>query len=36
MTAVNLNDYEKKYFSIYEAFADTVRFILREGVDSCR
>lgn len=29
---MNLNDYEKKYFSIYEAFADTVRFILRKAL----
>jgi ppGpp synthetase/RelA/SpoT-type nucleotidyltranferase len=29
---VNLNDYEKKYFSIYEAFAETVRFILEKAL----
>ncbi len=27
---MNLNDYEKKYFSTYEAFAETVRFILEK------
>jgi ppGpp synthetase/RelA/SpoT-type nucleotidyltranferase len=26
--AVNLEDYEKKYFSTYEVFAETIRFIL--------
>jgi ppGpp synthetase/RelA/SpoT-type nucleotidyltranferase len=29
---VNFNDYEKKYFSIYEAFAKTVRFILENAL----
>jgi hypothetical protein len=29
---VNLNDYEKKFFSTYEAFAETVRFILEEAL----
>ena len=29
---MNLNDYEKKYFSIYEAFAETVRFILEKAL----
>jgi ppGpp synthetase/RelA/SpoT-type nucleotidyltranferase len=29
---VNLNDYEKKYFSIYEAFSETVRFILKKAL----
>ena len=28
---MNLNDYEKKYFSTYEAFAETVRFILEKA-----
>ncbi len=27
---MNLNDYEKKYFSTYAAFAETVRFILEK------
>jgi ppGpp synthetase/RelA/SpoT-type nucleotidyltranferase len=29
---MNLNDYEKKYFSTYEAFAGTVRFILEKAL----
>ncbi|MCP4407297.1 MAG: RelA/SpoT domain-containing protein [Gammaproteobacteria bacterium] len=29
---MNLNDYEKKYFSIYEAFAKTVRFIFEKAL----
>jgi ppGpp synthetase/RelA/SpoT-type nucleotidyltranferase len=29
---MNLNDYEKKYFSTYEAFAETVRFILEKAL----
>ncbi len=29
---VNLNDYKKKYFSTYEAFAKTVRFILEKAL----
>jgi len=29
---VNLDDYEKKYFSTYEAFAKTVRFILEKAL----
>lgn len=29
---MNLNDYEKKYFSIYESFAETVRFILKKAL----
>lgn len=29
---MNLNDYEKKYFSIYEAFAKTVCFILKKAL----
>jgi ppGpp synthetase/RelA/SpoT-type nucleotidyltranferase len=29
---VNLDDYEKKYFSTYEAFAETVRFILEKAL----
>ena len=29
---MNLNDYERKYFSIYEAFAETVRFILKKAL----
>jgi ppGpp synthetase/RelA/SpoT-type nucleotidyltranferase len=29
---VNLNDYEKKYFSTYAAFAETVRFILEKAL----
>ena len=29
---MNLNDYEKKYFPIYEAFAETVRFILEKAL----
>jgi len=29
---VNLNDYETKYFPIYEAFAETVRFILKKAI----
>jgi ppGpp synthetase/RelA/SpoT-type nucleotidyltranferase len=29
---VNFNDYEKKYFSIYDAFAETVRFILKKAL----
>lgn len=29
---MNLNDYENKYFSIYEAFAKTVRFILEKAL----
>ena len=29
---MNLNDYEKKYFPIYEAFAETVRFILKKAL----
>jgi hypothetical protein len=28
---MNLNDYEKKYFSTYEAFAETVRLILEKA-----
>ncbi|MBE9153632.1 hypothetical protein [Cyanobium sp. LEGE 06113] len=28
---MNLNDYEKKYFSTFEAFAETVRFILEKA-----
>jgi len=31
---VNLNDYENKYFSIYEAFAQTVRFILKKALEA--
>lgn len=31
---MNLNEYEKKYFSIYEAFAKTVRFILEKALFS--
>lgn len=29
---MNLNDYEKKFFLIYKAFAETVRFILKEAL----
>ena len=29
---MNINDYEKKYFLIYEAFAETVRFILEKAL----
>ena len=29
---MNLNDYEKNYFSIYEAFSETVRFILEKAL----
>ena len=29
---MNLNDYEKKYFSIYEDFAETVRFIIEKAL----
>ncbi len=29
---MNLNDYETKYFSIYKAFAETVRFILKKAI----
>ncbi len=29
---MNLNDYETKYFSTYEAFAETVRFILEKAL----
>jgi ppGpp synthetase/RelA/SpoT-type nucleotidyltranferase len=29
---VNLNDYETKYFPIYKAFAETVRFILKKAI----
>jgi ppGpp synthetase/RelA/SpoT-type nucleotidyltranferase len=29
---MNLDDYEKKYFSIYAAFAETVRFILEKAL----
>lgn len=29
---MNLDDYEKKYFSTYEAFAETVRFILEKAL----
>lgn len=29
---MNLNAYEKKYYSIYEAFAKTVRFILKKAL----
>lgn len=29
---MNLNDYEKKYFSTYAAFAETVRFILEKAL----
>jgi ppGpp synthetase/RelA/SpoT-type nucleotidyltranferase len=29
---MNLDDYEKKYFSTYEAFAETVRFILKKAL----
>lgn len=29
---MNLDDYEKKYFSIYEDFAETVRFILKKAL----
>jgi len=31
---VNLNDYETKYFSIYKAFAETVRFILKKAIQA--
>jgi ppGpp synthetase/RelA/SpoT-type nucleotidyltranferase len=31
-TAVNFNEYETKYFPIYEAFAKTVRFILEQAL----
>lgn len=31
---MNLDDYEKKYFSIYEAFAETVRFILEKALQA--
>lgn len=31
---MNLNDYEKKFFLIYEAFAETVRFILEKALQS--
>ena len=27
---MNLSDYEKEYFSIYQAFSETVRFILEK------
>lgn len=29
---MNLNDYETKYFPIYKAFAETVRFILKKAI----
>jgi ppGpp synthetase/RelA/SpoT-type nucleotidyltranferase len=29
---VNLNDYETKYFPIYKAFSETVRFILKKAI----
>ena len=29
---MNLDDYEKKYFPIYQAFAETVRFILKKAL----
>lgn len=29
---MNLNDYEKKYFAIYEAFSKAVRFILKKAL----
>lgn len=29
---MNLNDYETKYFPIYEAFAETIRFILKKAL----
>jgi len=29
---VNLKDYEKKFFPTYEAFAETVRFILEKAL----
>src|SRR5436190_14401623 len=29
---MNLNDYENRYFSTYEAFAETVRFILEKAL----
>ena len=32
LSAMNLNEYEKEYFSIYEAFAETVRFILEKAL----
>jgi ppGpp synthetase/RelA/SpoT-type nucleotidyltranferase len=31
---VNLNDYETKYFATYEAFAETVRFILGKAIQA--
>lgn len=31
---MNLHDYEKKYFPIYEAFAKTIRFILEKALQS--
>ena len=33
---MNLNDYEKKYFSTYKAFAETVRFILDKALLGCQ
>lgn len=32
--AMNLDDYEKEYFSIYEAIAETVRFILQKALQA--
>ena len=29
---MNLNDYDKQYFLTYEAFAETVRFILEKAL----
>ena len=29
---MNLNDYEREYFLTYEAFAETVRFILEKAL----
>lgn len=32
LSSMNLDDYEKKHFSTYEAFAKTVRFILKKAL----
>jgi ppGpp synthetase/RelA/SpoT-type nucleotidyltranferase len=32
LSAVNFDDYEKKFFAIYEAFAETVRLILEKAL----
>lgn len=33
---MNINDYEKNFFSLYESFANTVRFILEKAIQAAR